>query len=404
MNPNAKRFRFFGMGSLESIKWIRRHSTKLAISLLIAFVFWLVLRGGGLPVLPESEAFSRVRWWTGALYVLTLTAWSFVRAMRTRHLIRPLARVPGRQVLAISWIGFLAIFVLPFRLGEVVRPALYHNRSSMPFAAATGIVGAERIIDGLFLMTIVGIALPLGHPLRPLPDHIGKLPISVVAVPAAAYFTLGVFVCAFVAMGLFYWRRALARQLTLTVVGVLSRRAATIVADQVEKLSLGLKFLPSPRHFVPYLLETCAYWALAGLSMWILAWGCGIPGVTFAQACTLMGVVGLGIIVPGAPGYFGAFQGAVYAGLALYFPESVVLGTGSAYVFLLYVLQLGMMFALAAVGSLIDRNVTRAVPTDPFPIDRAEPACPVASPAPLKSGDSLSTSRPCPPEPPAVLR
>ena len=74
----------------------------------------------------------------------------------------------------------------------------------------------------------------------------------------------------------------------------------------------------------------------------------------------MMGVLGLGIIVPGAPGYFGAFQASIYAGLALYFPESVVLGPGSAYVFLLYGIQLSMMFVNALVGALIDRETARA--------------------------------------------
>jgi glycosyltransferase 2 family protein len=344
----------------ERFAFVRRHSTRLALSVLVAFVFWLVLRGGGLPVIPDAEAFRSVRWWTVGAYGATLVGWSVVRAMRTRHLLKPIADVPSRQILAVSWIGFLAIFVLPFRLGEVVRPALYHNKGNVSFAAATGTVGAERIIDGLILMIVLGIALPLGRPLSPLPNHIGKLPIPVVAVPAAAYSMLVLFICAFFAMALFYWRREFARRLTARVFSLFSPRLGEFLSRQVEKMSEGFRFLPSLRHFAPYLAETFVYWSLAAAGMWLLAWGCGLQGVTFAQACTFMGVLGLGIIVPGAPGYFGAFQGSVYAGLALYFDEAVVLGPGSAYVFLLYILQLGMMFVHAAIGSLIDRDVGAA--------------------------------------------
>jgi hypothetical protein len=345
------------MSSAQRFAFLRRHSARLALSVLVAFAFWLVLRGGGLPIVPSAEALGHVRWWTVGAYALILVAWSFVRALRTRHLLRPIAPVPIRQILAVSFIGFLAIFVLPFRLGEVVRPALFHNKGNVSFAAATGALGAERIIDGLILMVVLGISLPLGRPLSPLPDHIGKLPIPVVAVPAAAYSTLLLFVCAFCAMALFYWRRQFARRLTARVFSVVSPKLGDFLARQVEKMSQGFGFLPSARHFVPFILETLAYWTLAALGMWILAWGCGLHGVTFAQACTFMGVLGLGIIVPGAPGYFGAFQASVYAGLALYFHESLVLGPGSAYVFLLYVLQLGMMFVHAVVGSIIDRDV-----------------------------------------------
>jgi hypothetical protein len=340
--------------------FLRTHRTKLLASLLVAVGLWLVLRRGGLPVVPDRHALASVRWWTCGAYPVVFTAWSFVRAMRTRHLLRPVANVPNRQVLAVSWIGFLAIFVLPFRLGEVVRPALFHQKGDVSFATAVGAAGAERIIDGLFLMVVLGAALALGHPLDPLPDHIGRLPIPVVAVPAAAYATLGAFACAFAAMAVFYWRRELARRVTAAAFGWISPRLGEAVSGQIEKLSAGFRFLPSPRHVVPYVLETALYWGLAASSMWLLAWGCGIEGMGFARSCAIMGVLGLGIIVPGAPGYFGAFQGSVYAGLALYFAEPVVLGPGAAYVFLLYVLQLGMVFVLAAVGAAIDRGKDRS--------------------------------------------
>ncbi len=336
--------------------FVRRHLTKLVVSCVIGVAFWLVLRGGGLPVVPASSEFQSVRWWTCGAYALVLAGWSFVRAMRSRHMLRPVANVSTREVLAVSWIGFLAIFVLPFRLGEAVRPALLHSKGSVPFATGTGAFGAERIIDGLFLMVLLGVTLPLGKPLSPLPTHIGKLPIPVYAVPAAAYTMLVVFLCAIAAMASFYWRRELARRLTHKVLGKVSHRLATIMAEQVEKLSNGMGFLPSPRHLAAYLLETALYWGMAAAGMWLLGWGCGLEQMNFVRACALMGVLGLGIIVPGAPGYFGAFQASIYAGLALYFPEDIVLGKGSAYVFLLYGTQLSMMFVHALVGTLIDRR------------------------------------------------
>jgi glycosyltransferase 2 family protein len=348
------------MSVSDQTSFLGRHSTKLLVSLVIAVAFWLVLRGGGLPVVPNGEDFAGVRWWTVVVYALSVALWSFIRAMRTRHLLRAVADVTDRQVLTVSWIGFLSIFVLPFRLGEVVRPALFHHKGKLSFATATGACGAERIIDGLFLMTVLGVTLPLGGPLDPLPDHIGKLPIPVVAVPAAAYSMLLLFIAAFTAMALFYWRRAWARRMTDRVVGLISKRLAAFLSGQVEKLSEGFRFLPSPRHLMPYLFETVLYWGIAAGGMWLLAWGCGLEEMTYARSCALLGVLGLGIIVPGAPGYFGAFQASIYAGLALYFAEDVVLGAGSAYVFFLYVSQLGVMFLLAVGAGLLDRDAASA--------------------------------------------
>lgn len=344
----------------HKLPWLRRHGVKLIMSVLIGIAFWLVLRGGGLPILPEKRLVAGIRWWTWPAYGVSVGVWSFVRAARTRHLLRPIANVGLRDILTVSWIGFLSIFVLPLRLGEVVRPALFHHKGQVSFATATGACGAERIIDGLILMTILTVSLPLGKPLSPLPDHIGKLPIPVVAVPAAAYSMLLVFLMAFAAMAIFYWRRSWARAATDKVIGLVSKRLAVFLTDQVQKLSEGFRFLKSPKHTVPFVIESLVYWGIAGAGMWLLAWGCGISEITFARAYALLGVLGLGIIVPGAPGYFGAFQASVYAGLALYFASDDVLGAGSVFVFFLYVSQLLVMFLLAIVAGFVDKGAVGA--------------------------------------------
>jgi hypothetical protein len=340
--------------------WVRRNALKLGLSGFIAFAFCLILRRGGLPIVPEKAAFENVKWWTCGGYAVTFFAWSTIRAVRSRHLLRAVEpSITVREIVTISFIGFLAIFTLPLRLGEVVRPALFNQKSRISFATATGVMGAERIIDGLTLMILLGTMLPLGRPLNPLPNHIGNLPIPVVAVPAAAYTSLLVFIAAFAAMALFYWRRAFARDLTERVIGVVSKRLAQLVANQVEKLSEGFRFLPSAKHIGPYLLETLVYWLVSASGMLLLAWGCGIRDITLPQIFAVMGVLGIGIIAPGAPGYFGAFQASLYAGLALYFGESVVFGPGSAYVFLLYVLQLGGVFVIAIFALLLDKDIGR---------------------------------------------
>lgn len=351
--------------------FVRRHASKVVISLLIGVAFVLVLQGGGLPIVPSGEQLGAVRWWTVPAYGLSVALWSFVRAVRTRHLLRPVAAVSLREILTVSWLGFLSIFVLPFRLGEFVRPALFHHKGRVKFATAAGICGAERIIDGLVLMVVLAVALPLGIPQDPLPDHIGKLPVPVVAVPALAYTALVTFVAAFVVMAVFYWRRAWARSVTDRVVGIVSKRLALFLSDQVEKLSQGFRFLPSLRYTLPYIVESFLYWAIAGAGMWLLAWGCGISEMGFARGCALLGVLGLGIIVPGAPGYFGAFQTSVYAGLALYFADAVVLGSGSVFVFFLYVSQLGMMFLLAVLAGLMDKETVTLAATGGLQVEES---------------------------------
>ena len=93
--------------------------------------------------------------------------------------------------------------------------------------------------------------------------------------------------------------------------------------------------------------------------MWLLAWGCGVvhadgSAITFGEACALMGMLGCTILIPGPPGLLGVFQAGIYAGMTMYFPLHVVTGAGSAYVFLLYVIQL--VWTIARGGDLPHRR------------------------------------------------
>jgi uncharacterized membrane protein YbhN (UPF0104 family) len=126
----------------------------------------------------------------------------------------------------------------------------------------------------------------------------------------------------------------------------------------------GLGFLTRVRYTVPYLVATLVYWVLNGASWWVLAKGCGLAPIGYSQAIAVMGVVALGIVVPSTPGFFGAFQLAIYAGLAMYLPPSDVLGTGSVYAFYGYVLPMGLTVLFGAVAALVTPSAAKVGPED----------------------------------------
>jgi hypothetical protein len=184
--------------------------------------------------------------------------------------------------------------------------------------------------------------MTLSPPIEPLPDKIGNLPVSASVVPKAAYLALGVFGVAFATMGLFYWRRHFARRMTHRIVGLVSHRAAEWLAERVESVADGLRFLPEARYSVPFISATAVYWLLNAGTVWLLGWGCGLAEYTFGQACVTTGVLALGILVPNAPGFFGAYQISLYASFAMYYEAADVTGPGAVFVFIAYLLQLAI--------------------------------------------------------------
>jgi uncharacterized membrane protein YbhN (UPF0104 family) len=326
---------------------------KLALSLLITAGFVALLEFGALKLKPSNEALSRIDVWSLALYFALFTAMHLLRAARWSLLLWPVQRVPLGTVVRVALVGFLAIALLPFRMGEAARPLLIRRDAKVNAWAATGTVGAERLIDGLSVSVLLLVALRIARPMDHLPDHIGNLSVPVRVIPGLAFGTASMFAAGCVAMGLFYLRPAWAERLTLTLLGPVSMRFARWVATRLSDTASGLGFLTDLRCSVPFLLATAAYWLLNACTWWVLAQGCGLETIGYFHAVTVMGVVALGIVVPSTPGFYGAFQLAIYAGLAMYLPPGEVQETGAVYAFYGYLLPIGLTVVFGAIAALL---------------------------------------------------
>lgn len=354
----------------ESKSFLRRNSAKLLASAIITVGILFTLKKGGLTLVPEGRDFAGVRWYAIPAYLATLIVMSYFRAVRWRFLLRSFADVSRRRVLAVSWIGFAAILLMPFRLGEFVRPYMIREKGKVSMSSATGTVVAERVVDGLFLSIILAIALVFVPTVQPLPEKVVGLNVSVTSVRTSGFVMLGVFTTAFITIAVFYFARAWAHRMTLAVFGLVSKRLAEKLAGTAEKLAAGLHFLGRGRDAGGFLLETALYWGFNAFGMWLLAWGCGVvhadgSAVTFGEACALMGMLGCTILIPGPPGLLGVFQAGIYAGMTMYFPESVVTSAGAAYVFLLYASQLVWTVASGGFFLAVDRSARKQLSASP---------------------------------------
>ncbi len=330
--------------------WLKGRRGALAVSLLVAAGFAWLMHAGGLPIVPSADAFRGIRWWTVLAQALLYLVALQLRAQRWKWLLDPIHPVPLRRVLAVSYIGYGALVLLPFRTGEAVRPLLIRKRGELSAWAATGSIAAERIVDGVVLSLLLLLGLELAHPQSPLPDRIGELAVPAAIVPGVAYTALGIFGLALALMTVFYFARDAATRATSFAVGWLSPRVAARLADVVSRTASGFGFLPKLRYSGPFVLATLAYYFANVLGVALLVWGAGLDHVDLARAAVIVGVLHIGVLLPNAPGYFGAFQLSVYAGLALYYPVGEIASRGSAVVFILYVTQIGLAILTAAIA------------------------------------------------------
>lgn len=352
------------------VHWIKRHRVKLGVSFVSLCLFLWLLHMANLPWLPGEAALAEAEWWALPAYLLL---WSFVhviRAARWHLLLAPVARVPMKKLLGVSFIGFAAIVILPLRSGELVRPALIREKGRLSGWTAMGTIGAERIIDGLFLAIMLWVGLLTSRQLSPLPETIGHLQVSPRVVPLTAYVALALFGCAFIAMGAFYFARNFTRRMVTATLGRISAPLSAWLSERVERVSNGLSFLPQARYTLPFVALTAVYWLVNAWSTCLLADGVGLEGLSLAQGCVVTGVLALGIMVPNAPGFLGAFQFSVYAALSLFYPEGELLQQGSGLVFFLFLGQTLVTLGGGGVGMLwLHTSFGKALLTSDAPLD-----------------------------------
>jgi uncharacterized membrane protein YbhN (UPF0104 family) len=357
--------------------FLGRHKGKLLLSAVITLCIWYTLHKGGLKIVPESGDFQHVRWWVVGPYFLSVAMFNYFRSVRWRYLLRSIAVVRKRRLLAASFIGFAAILIMPFRIGEFVRPYMIRTAPNerqaqgerpITLTAATSSIVAERVIDGLYLSVILAFALLLVPTVHPLPDKVVGIPVAVEYVRRSGFLMLPLFAGLSVATAVFYFARSWAHKTTIAIVGRVSMKFAEKLTHFIEKAVDGLHVLSRGRDALGFFVESTGYWLVNALGMWLLAWGCGVvhadgSAPTFGEACALMGMLGCAILIPGPPGLLGVFQAGLYAGMTMYYPTSVVTGGGAAFVFLLYMTQ--VVFTLVSAGlALLFEQRTRAWPSE----------------------------------------
>ena len=306
-----------------------------------ALALWLTLRGRDLGALWAAMRAADYRYLVP--YVGILLAIHVLRTVRWGLLLRPIAPVPFARLNAIAAVGFMALSLLPFRLGEFARPILVAERPRLRTSAALSSIVVERAADGLFmgvLLLAALLALPDGTP------AIGLLRAGGAAVSL-------VFAGILVFLVFAYRSRVRAVRLVERVLSPMSQRVAGRAAGMLDAFIHGLRVLPGPGSVAAFFVLTAAYWGLSALSMRILALGFGFD-LGAVQSCALLGMLVVGVMIPSGPGMVGTFQGSVIVGLSLFAPAEAVATRGVAYANVLWAAQLvqitvlGLLFVHSA--------------------------------------------------------
>lgn len=296
---------------------------QLLVSLLVSGGFiWYAVRGmdfGRVGTLLQTANY---------LYVLPVlgicVASQIVRLWRFRYLAEPVAHMTFKPLFRIGNIGMLAVFALPFRLGEFVRPYLMKREYKVSMTSGLAAVAAERVIDGLIVM--LGFFAITQSGLK-IPDEMGHYGLMALLVFVGAATLLSIVMIGHEA-GANFLRR---------LISIVSPKLADRIVRMLISFAEGLGALRKPRPLAAYLFWTLVFWGLNGLGNSALFGAMHLQGLPLLAGYLLTAVSVIALMIPGAPGNVGSIQAAMVLGLGMFgiareeaFAFSILLHVSSA--------------------------------------------------------------------------
>lgn len=189
----------------------------------------------------------------------------------------------------------MANFLLPARAGDVTRCALGGRTSSLiDSSRALATVAVEKVLDGLALIGMVLFSLWALSP----PHWVLELLRLAILIFGSALLALIIF--RYRAPLLIAYVRATFRFLHLPSLGEKFDAPLASFAD-------GLASVGSVGQMTQLLLLTAAIWATEAALIWGMATSLSIA-VSIKSAVVVSAVLGLGLMIPAAPGGFGTYE------------------------------------------------------------------------------------------------
>lgn len=269
----------------------RRWQT-LAIAVLTAGLLALFVRDMDLGEAWRAILNAHPGWLLAALGS-TMTTY-LLRAWRWRWILRPLGPTRFRTAFRTTIIGFTASFLLPGRVGELLRPYLLARQEHLNPAAAMATIIVERLFDLCTVLVLFAFAILVAGQAVPREIQMAGLAGAGAAVAGMAV----LFVIAGHPERLGRW----AGRLT----GWLPARIASVADHLVRTFVDGLRVMRSPMDLVWSLFWSVPLWLSIALGILWTSWAFGLT-MSFPGSFLVVGYLTVGVAVP-TPGAAGGFH------------------------------------------------------------------------------------------------
>lgn len=301
-----------------------KRTVHLVVGLLIGLaLLWFLFRGTSWAELRTSLRAAQPLWIAAAM--VPLVASFFARILRWKYIVRAVQPdVSFRALFSATQIGFLANFVLPARIGELIRAVVLGRLARMPASRGLAVVALDRVTDLVGLLATIAVAVISFRP-RTVEIPAALLGTSEDIVVRAEYLhtaEIGVGVFFLLVVGsliALYTNRDLLLRISDGLVGLISERLAHRIHNMLDHFAHGLHVLRSPADMTKSIAFTLVTWACFILSSAAFCQAFRLDWPWYAPFVLQLGIA-VFISIPGPPGFIGQFQLAVVASLLMAVP------------------------------------------------------------------------------------
>ena len=263
-----------------------------------------------------------------ATVLLLVAGAQVLRSSRWGLMLEPMEPLSQRLLLPITCIGFLFIWILPARLGEVARPYLLQQNSKVGLSPAMGSVVLERLIDSAFLVILLTICLP-----------VLRLPGLILSAFRGFVFILLTAVLLLLLGSVPAFRQRLFHVVSM----VLPASWSEFLTRMADTFYSGMQAVTSFKRLLAILALTSIIWG-AGLAAFLILFRSMDLHLGLLAGTTVLVLTCLGIALPAAPGFIGNYHYACVVAMGLF---GVAKDTALAYAILMHFLT---MLVLVAMG------------------------------------------------------
>lgn len=276
----------------------------------------------------------------------------YLRAVRWRFQLGGLADASVGRLLPVVLVGHAVNNLLPARLGELVRAVQLSRREGVPGGAALGSVVVERVFDGLALLGLGLVTLPVLLVFSP--GGVGGLLRTPLAMGVmSAFFAVVLLVLALLTALAVNPR---ARRRFCRFFRLFPGPPAAGLERGARSFSRSLVVLGSPKRQLFLFLLSLAVWGLEIVVYHFVAMGfdlapcCGTLAGLYAVLAFLVFASNLATVVPGPLGGIGPFEVVIHQVLVVVGAAS---GVAAAYALSLHLLVLWLPVSVVGVSVLL---------------------------------------------------